>query len=210
VLHMVEQSAKEDVRQVTPLQRQMADEVFATFGQTKVVEDAFQRLRHSECHETTSKRMSLQRLWLTLVETGTLARVHSYTEVQYVAEDTSGTSHTKVPQSWGSPHKHQPKLRRLRDIVSTSGQPGWTSYTAQSWQGMAADLALARWCHEHGTWQAAKTLLEEHLPAKRNCLQVAAGPLVLLLGACASVCSPGCACPGVPLRDTAHLQVDAL
>eukprot|EP00974_Lingulodinium_polyedra_P085509 8282238-Lingulodinium_polyedra.AAC.1 len=69
--------------------------------------------------------MSLQRKWLTPVETATLGTVHSFTEIDPTSEEVPGVGLPKVPPAWGSPKNHVPVLRKVKGICGAAKKAGW-------------------------------------------------------------------------------------
>ena len=63
-----------------------------------MIEDANQRLRHSETHANANTRMSLQRCWFTPVQREVATKVHGYDEVDF----TSVNPYSEACQAQGT------------------------------------------------------------------------------------------------------------
>lgn len=152
----------------TPKVQGIIKNAFSCLGQTKIVEDGFQQERHGEA-QNSSRRMALNRTWLTPIETRALSSVHRFSEPAFEAEqvppglanmDNKGFRHTTA----------QP-LRctsvTSRTCRSTSSSPPqvrrtWATLVGSPSCSVAATFASSTRRTRGGTWRSRATLV---LPA---------------------------------------------
>jgi len=95
--------------------------VFSGFGQTKIVEDAFQRMRNAEANRA-GKILTNSCVWQQLVAKQLLSQLNSYREVDVanVADETAKTNKDALPEGVFTPAYNEASMRE--DFKKL---PGW-------------------------------------------------------------------------------------
>lgn len=118
-------------------------DAFSCVGATKVVEDAFQRERHAECHTSTNRRMAKSKMWMVPVEKKVLGELHRYTEVPFSQETLAMNS-----QCLDMDELFVPRMRKgsmnFRSIVSQRQAAQWYAPSPLNYFGHIADLSMYR------------------------------------------------------------------
>jgi hypothetical protein len=132
----------------------VVSEAFQGFGQTKIVEDGWNKERHAEVQGNKNKRMKKSRMWMTLVESQVLGKVHRFDEVPYRDEPLDfGLKDMNIDALF------QPTLKGVSldvsGLVSKQQTPPWYSPAPLSYLGHVADLSLYRFCEEHKCYAVA-------------------------------------------------------
>ena len=131
--------------------RDLAAVVFTGFGQTKVVEDVFNRLRDREERDVRNKKISLRRQWHCAIGEQVL-QLHQREEIETPPlESTAGTERDKLGGSTFSYKNEQLSV----DGSSMLGRATWPTFTPQAVQAQAAECSLMRVCHDSGEWALA-------------------------------------------------------
>ena len=131
----------------------IAHDIFAGFGQTKVVEDTFQVLRDRETRDVRNRTLNRARAWSVARGQGTLG-LHNMEEIPGGGSDVP--AHPKVSSKLFETKKHTPTV----DISSLTRKLDWPTFSPQSQQALWAMRALLRHCHQNNAWEvASKTWL---------------------------------------------------
>eukprot|EP00974_Lingulodinium_polyedra_P094612 9170242-Lingulodinium_polyedra.AAC.1 len=144
--------AKATAFEAAPQELRTLAQGFFLVGHSGVDEDAFQRLRTLESRGQGNSKVSLERLWFTLVQQKVLSKLHQYPEVRL--EDCSWARALEVARGkplsgLSSLLKAQPPLP-LKEIVSDkSPDPRWTTFSPQSQHIQYCDVALWQHCVAH-------------------------------------------------------------
>lgn len=116
---------------------------FSGLGQTKIVEDGFQKERHAES-KNSNRRMALARSWMAPVNAEVLCGIHRFQEIDYDAEqvlpgtpslDTRGLYYGRLKSA----------SIQFPGLVSSQA-PKWYSPAPQMFAGHTADLSLYEHC----------------------------------------------------------------
>lgn len=118
-------------------------DAFSCIGATKVVEDAWQRERHVECHKGTNRRMRRSRMWMTPVDKKVLGSLHRYSEVPFSQETLTMNSKYLNMDALFVPRLRNTSMN-FRPIVSQKQGAQWYSPSPLNYFGHVADLSMYR------------------------------------------------------------------
>ena len=125
-------------------------------GYTKLVEDAFQRVRGKETTQHPNHVMSHEAVWKAPIIKHVLDEVHKYQAISH--EDCPARERISVASSLNpSMFKGHPAECgvNLKDIVGTKPKTDWATFTHISGSIQYADMALWHHCEQHGSWDQA-------------------------------------------------------
>jgi len=108
--------------EVSPEVRDLVRSAFNSLGQTKVVEDGFQKERHAEVQRNSNRRMSLSRMWLTPVDAKVLTNTHRFKEIPFNEEVVDRGLRTADAKGFHYPTIKEASLR-INDIATNSRTP---------------------------------------------------------------------------------------
>ena len=122
-------------------------ELFSGWGNTKIVEDHFKKMRERESKDNSNKRLAMQTYWAASSEMGAI-ELHERTQV-----DTSRVlaDAPKLKKSIHGTKGHEISLPSASDIMKTQT---WPSFTAQSSQQVPAALLLTAMTHKDESWES--------------------------------------------------------
>eukprot|EP00974_Lingulodinium_polyedra_P092425 8954768-Lingulodinium_polyedra.AAC.1 len=126
--------------------------IYRGWGQTKIVEDGFQAIRDREDRDVRNKRVSLITQWSYLRDEGVIAK-HQREEFTPAERPTGPEETKKVPLSNFEGKRRTPTI----DGSSILRKADWPTLTAQTSQGVAAEMALLRWCHKQDCMELASS-----------------------------------------------------
>ena len=145
-------------------------------GQTKMIEDSFQRLRDAESRHNASRVLSLIKTWVTPIQRRVLNSVHKYDEMSYKECPISRAAQlpSKVPSTYFQVRANKPVVN-LHGI-SSKGNATWKTCTALSGAKDFAHMALFAHCRSTGVWELAEScwfscLLPAGTLCRRKCTQ---------------------------------------
>jgi hypothetical protein len=120
--------------------------IYKGINQTKISEDSFNVQRDQETRGQKGCQVVARRIFQKAISAKQLSTLHRYTEVSH--KDYKGPiQREKLPKSLFRPDKKVAQTISFKRILkSNSGKDSWSSFTAQSSQALAADLALMREC----------------------------------------------------------------
>lgn len=150
--------------------RQVLEGAFAGLGQTKVVEDGFQKERHCEA-KNSNRRMALNRIWLSPVDMKVLGDTHRFEEIPFAKE--------QLPPGVRADDANSLYFSRAKDLsvpvpdlVSKTSATSWYSPAPQMFIGHVADMSLWRYCIQHKqTHLAEKSWLSVLLKGASICVR---------------------------------------
>lgn len=123
--------------------KRVPEGVFSCPGQTKLIEDGFQKERHAES-QNANRRMALSRIWLSPVELKVLGATHRYEDIPFATEPVPpGVRDEDTKSLFFSRAKDM--SMPLPDLVSSSASTSWYSPTPQMYIGHESDMSLWRY-----------------------------------------------------------------
>ena len=127
--------------------KEMAHEVFQGLGQTKMVEDNFQRMRNREDRDTTNKRLKCMTYWNASTKMGALP-LHGREELDYTQVSANNVP-KKLEKNLFTTLGHEPVIQTFKDIIKPAS---WPTYSPQSSHEIPAAMALFRHCTKARSW----------------------------------------------------------
>ena len=165
-----------DDEEVTRTLAQFAKNVFSGFGQSKVVEDAFQKARDREGYDVKNRRRELARRWANLGDMGVL-RLHERADID--PESRSVEDLPKLTKQVFNLVRQPPSI----DTSSLVGKLTWPSLTAQGGQALGVDAALFALCERTDDWAKASGCWKSiFVPAPSVALEKTSGRYFLFCG----------------------------
>jgi hypothetical protein len=137
---------------VTEHMRDITKSIFM-IGQTKLVEDAWQRMKVVERRDNDNTRMSSVKKWLVPVQTQVASSVHQYPEVAAADMPTMSGEATRLPGGLFKPLRRKTTVD-MKGIVS-SAKPSWQTFSPQSSLIQHSDMAAMLHYRSTGEWQKA-------------------------------------------------------
>lgn len=125
----------------TPKVQGIIKNAFSCLGQTKIVEDKFQKERHGEA-QNSNRRMALNRTWLTPIETRALSSVHHrFSEPAFEAEQVPpGLANMDNKGFYYNTAKRA--SLKMEGLVTTTSATAYYSPAPQMYIGHVADLSF--------------------------------------------------------------------
>ena len=151
---------------VTAQLRSLLDALWGSVGQTKLVEDAIQKLRDHESRDSTNKTMCHMSSWEHLV-THELLKVHHRREVEIVTASPApsnfgGALFVPVAKSGQGEHDQGIDDTKL-DLQRIMGSADWVSFNAQSSMQRVGESHLLLELHRTGKWHMATRAWQSEL-----------------------------------------------
>lgn len=113
-------------------------------GQTKVIEDAHQRMRAAEDREQPNKTVKMARVWQIPIQTQVASGVHRFPEIDFRKAHHYITKAERFNGRMCTPSSTKPKTD-LKGIIS-HGDATWTSKTPAALAAGFADAAVWKHC----------------------------------------------------------------
>jgi hypothetical protein len=146
-------------------------EVWSSIGQSKVIEDAFQRERRAETHDTENKLMTKSEAWMLPIGRQVLSKVHSFEEVK-VRHALAQHDVTKLPLGVFKPSQKKVSMD-MSDLTSEKPKAAWPTWSADNLPQQVADTQILvwarlgnRWGSAHLTWHSQ--LMKEGMVMRRR------------------------------------------
>ena len=121
--------------------------VFIGWGQTKVVEDLFQRLRNREERDVTNNVITPSRQY-GIARDEEVLTLHGRAEISTEGEEMSRTG---IDKSVYNVRGHEPVI----DTMSLVSKATWPTMSAQSQQGIVAEAVLLKHCWNNNCFELA-------------------------------------------------------
>jgi hypothetical protein len=133
--------------------RQYVLEVWSSIGQTKVVEDAFQRERRAESNSTENMQLTKNETWMVPVGRHVLSKVHNFKEIKAKHEVAKqGVGH--LPQGVFKPSQKKVSLD-MSDISCDRAKATWPTWAADNLPQQVADTSILLWAYLGNKWASA-------------------------------------------------------
>lgn len=146
-------------------------EVFGGLGNTKLVEDLFQKIRGHEMQGCPSKVLKLGRMYALAVGSDVLAS-HNRKEVPPLKAAAAGKKPTVSAKDAMFPQRHQLQV----DYSSLVGRRNWPSLAPKYVPVQSAMRSLLRECDSTGSWAAAENCWQSVLVPLGTVFQVEGQP----------------------------------
>ena len=130
--------------------------IFSCFGQSKIVEDGWQRERHGEALHS-SRRVWHGRMWLTPVYAHVLDQVHRFKEIDWQSQEAP-RGQAPLPKSFCTSKNKDVSNGDLRQIVGSTEAPPWYSPSPLASLATSGDLHLTKKCATSGEWNCVTTV----------------------------------------------------
>ena len=134
----------------TPELKYYCSMLWSAFGQTKLVEDAFQRERAAE-KKTENGLLSKGTVWHTPIGAKILSQVHQFKEVRAADYTLKGDEPAKLPHSLHTSSLKQSSIP-LDNLAGTSTKGSWPSWMPANLVQQAGDLQVLLAAHRDETW----------------------------------------------------------
>ena len=122
-------------------------------GNTKIIEDCIQRVRHAEDMNQSNRNISSKRCWYTAIQREVMTKVHRMPEIRHSACEAHREK--DLPRTVPIGHfsaKANVQQLPLKSVSGASSKPAWTTLSPVSGIVQYADLAVWRDCLVSGAW----------------------------------------------------------
>eukprot|EP00974_Lingulodinium_polyedra_P063524 6133437-Lingulodinium_polyedra.AAC.1 len=143
--------------------QQCSRDIWAGWGQTKLIEDGNREIRQQESFDTNNLTLSIAKQWDSLATRGVVGQ-HGRAEVDLEQATARANVEAAKEECKGlfSAKFHQPTV----DAQSLTTKRAWPSYTPQTSVGPIAAIALLQHCYELDRWnEASNCWLSARLPS---------------------------------------------
>lgn len=158
--------------------------IFSSWGQTKVVEDLFKKMRERESQDTLNGIRAVYSYFAAASQMGAI-KLHHRNEVEF---DLEGKLAHGSATSLFSCKKWQPTMENWQKITEKAD---WPTFSPQSAKNISGDLILLRHLDDRQCWGSASACWQaellhrgilfhykpKHLPVEQYCYLVSLGPL---------------------------------